>query len=197
MVSPIVFSLLLAFSLSIDALGIGLSYGFRRITFTPLSLLFLTAESFLMLEGFLWLGQLLAYCIPTGLAERLSSVFLFGFGVWLCLQGMGQKKEKADSPLHTPSLCDKDASAAIEPKEALLLGFLLSLDSFAIGISAAASGKNVAFLPLFAALLQTLFLAVGAKGGAKLVLHPQPRESLWSLLSGGILILLALFSFFG
>lgn len=192
-----VFSLLLALSLSIDALGIGLSYGLRRITFSPLSLLLLTGETFLMLAVFLRIGQLLARCIPSGLAEGLSAGFLLLFGLWLCLQGTGQKKEKEDSPLHAPSLCDKNASATIEPKEALLLGFILSLDSFAIGVSAAASGKNAAWLPLFAALLQTLFLAVGAKGGARLVLHPQPKESLWSLLSGGILILLALFSFFG
>lgn len=191
------FSLLLALSLSVDALGIGLSYGLRRITFPLSSLLLLTGETFLMLEVFLRIGQFFSACFPAKLAEGISTGFLLLFGIWLCLQGMGQKKEKEDSPLQSPSLCDKDLSSSIEPKESLLLGFILSMDSFAIGLSAAASGMDVALLPIFAALLQTIFLAAGAKAGARLILHPEPKESLWSLLSGGILIFIALFQFFG
>ena len=178
------FSLLLAFSLSLDALGIGLSYGLRSIRFRPSALLLLTIEAFLMME-------LLAAVFPAHLAERFSPMLLLFFGVWLCLQGMGQGKRKETSPLHSPSLCDKNASSLIEPQEALLLGLLLSVDSFAIGLSAAAGGINVTLLPLFSALFQTFFLALGEKCGARLILSPVPKESLWSLLSGGILILLA------
>lgn len=191
------YALLLAFSLSVDALGIGLSYGLRRISFPHTSLLLLALETFLMMEVFLGCGRLLAAVLPAGPAEGLSTAFLLLFGVWLCLQGTGQKKAMEDSPLQSPSLCDKDASASIEPKEALLLGFILSMDSFAIGMSAAAGGMDVAWLPLFSALLQTGFLSLGAKGGARLILHPQPKESLWSLLSGGILIFLAILQLFG
>ncbi|MGN0135926.1 manganese efflux pump [Anaerotignum sp.] len=191
-----VFSLLLALSLSVDALGIGLSYGLRRITFSPSSLLLLTGETFFMMEIFLRIGQLFAACFPAALAEGISTGFLLFFGIWLCLQGTGQKKKKEDSPLQSPSLCDKDASSSIEPKEALLLGFLLSMDSFAIGVSAAAGGMDVVLLPVFAALFQTVFLALGAMGGQRLRLHPAPKESLWSLLSGSILIFLALLQFF-
>lgn len=191
------YALLLAFSLSVDALGIGLSYGLRRISFPRTSLLLLSIETFLMMELFLWLGRLLAALLPAGLSEGLSTGFLLLFGVWLCLQGAGQKKEKADSPLQSPSLCDKDASSSIEPKEALLLGFILSMDSFAVGMSAAAGRMDVTFLPLFSALLQTTFLAIGAKGGGRLIMTPEPKESLWSLLSGGILIFIALLHFFG
>ena len=143
------FSLLLAFSLSLDALGIGLSYGLRSIRFRPSALLLLTIEAFLMMELFLFAGRRLAAVFPTHLAERFSPMLLLFFGVWLCLQGMGQGKRKETSPLHSPSLCDKNASSLIEPQEALLLGLLLSVDSFAIGLSAAAGGINVTLLPLF------------------------------------------------
>lgn len=117
-------------------------------------------------------------------------MLLLFFGVWLCLQGMGQESGRRLRPC-LPSLCDKNASSLIEPQEALLLGLLLSVDSFAIGLSAAAGGINVTLLPLFSALFQTFFLALGEKCGARLILSPAPKESLWSLLSGGILILLA------
>lgn len=185
-------SFLLSLSLSADALGIGLSYGLRKIRFPRSSLLLLSGETFLLITLYLSLGERLASLFPLTAAKLLSSLILFGFGIWLCLQGMGQKKEKAASPLHTPSLCDKDASAAIEPKEALLLGLLLSLDSCAISLSAAVGQMEVAWLPLCTALLQSLFLAAGAKLGSRLLLHPMPRENLWSLLSGGILLLLAI-----
>ena len=181
------FSLLLAFSLSLDALGIGLSYGLRHIRLRLSSLFLLAAEGFLLMELFLAAGQRLATVFPVHLAERLSPLFLLLFGVWLCLQAI---EKPNPSPLQTPSLCDTDASSSIEPKETFLLGLLLSIDSFAIGLSAAVGGMDVAFLPLFAAMLQTLFLALGEKCGTRL--PSAPRESLWSLLSGGILILLAL-----
>ena len=58
-------------------------------------------------------------------------------------------------------------------------------------VCSAAGGINVTLLPLFSALFQTFFLALGEKCGARLILSPAPKESLWSLLSGGILILLA------
>lgn len=187
------FSLFLAFSLSLDALGIGLSYGLRHIRFRLSSLFLLTIEAFLMMELFLAAGRRLAAVFPAHPAERISPLILLFFGAWLCLQGMGQGKEKEASPLQAPSLCDKNASSSIEPKETVLLGFLLSMDSFAIGLSAAAGGMDVAFLPLFSALFQTLFLAFGEKCGTRLRLSPAPKESLWSLLSGGILVLLAVF----
>ena len=186
------FTVLLAFSLSVDALGIGLSYGLRRIRFSALSLALLTLESFGMMLFFLELGRFLSGFFPAAYAEQISLSLLAAFGLWLCLQGIGHKK-KEDSPLHAPSLCDKNESSVIEPKESLLLGFLLSLDSFAIGLSAAA--LDVWLLPLFSALFQTGFLFLGAVCGARLRLRSHPQESLWSLLSGGVLLVIALVRF--
>ena len=187
-----VFSLLLA--LSIRALGVGLAYGLRHISFPPLSRLWLSAETFLMMEAFLLLGGALSRFVPQNLAESAAQGFLLLFGVWMCIQSFAQKKEEG-SPLaavRTPSRCDKNASSVLEPRETLLLGFILSIDSFAIGLSAAVSGMAAECLPLFAALFQTAFLCAGAYMGTKLTRLTHTRESLWSLLSGGILICLAL-----
>ncbi|MDD4843224.1 MAG: manganese efflux pump [Anaerotignum sp.] len=188
------FCLLLAFSLSVDALGIGISYGLRRITFPTTSKFLLTLETFIMMEGFILAGRGLALLLPSATGETLAACFLLLFGLWLCLQGFRKAKEPP-SPLatvHQPSTCDKDASKTLEPKEALLLGFILSLDSLGIGISAAASGLTVGSLPLFAALFQISFLSLGAFLGKKLALSTKIRENLWSALSGGILVFIAL-----
>ncbi|MBR3993125.1 MAG: hypothetical protein IKI92_04595, partial [Anaerotignum sp.] len=111
---------------------------------------------------------------------------LFLFGFWLCLP-----KKKPDSPLHSPTLCDKNHSSVLEPQEALLLGFILSMDSFAIGLSA--SALEVPLLPLFAAFFQTGFLFLGERFGNRLIRLAPPKETLWGLLSGGTLMLLAIF----
>jgi len=132
------FSLLLAFSLSIDALGIGISYGLRRITFPAASKFLLALETFLMMEVFIMAGRGLALLLPSATGETLAPCFLLLFGLWLCLQGFRKAKEPP-SPLasvHQPSVCDKDASQTLDPKETLLLGFILSLDSLGVGISA-------------------------------------------------------------
>ena len=117
--------------------------------------------------------------------------FFFSSACGFVCKAWGKESGRRLRPCIPPSLCDKNASSLIEPQEALLLGLLLSVDSFAIGLSAAAGGINVTLLPLFSALFQTFFLALGEKCGARLILSPAPKESLWSLLSGGILILLA------
>lgn len=182
----ILFSLVLAFSVSVDALGIGLSYGFRKIRFPVSSLLLLFSETFCMITCFLHLGKFLSGFFPAAVAEYISVGVLFLFGLWLCLP-----KQKADSPLHTPTLCDKNHSSVLEPKEALLLGFILSMDSFAIGLSAAS--LEVPLLPLFAAFFQTGFLFLGERLGNRLLRHVSVGETLWGLLSGSTLMMLAVF----
>lgn len=189
-----VFCLLLAFSLSVDALGIGISYGLRRITFPTASKFLLAIETFFMMQSFIWAGRGLALLLPSATGETLAACFLLLFGLWLCLQGFRKAKEPP-SPLatvHQPSACDKDASKSLEPKEALLLGFILSLDSLGVGVSAAASGIKIASLPIFAGIFQVGFLSLGAYFGKKLTFFDKIRENLWTTLSGGILIIIAL-----
>lgn len=188
------FCLLLALSLSVDALGIGISYGLRHITFPTASRILLALETFLMMEGFILAGRGLALLLPSTAGETLAPCFLLLFGLWLCLQGFRKAKEPP-SPLatvHQPSACDKDASQTLDPKESLLLGFILSLDSLGVGISAAASGMEIGTLPLFAAFFQITFLSLGACLGRKLTSSTKVRENMWTTISGGILVFIAL-----
>lgn len=90
------FSLLLAFSLSLDALGIGLSYGLRSIRFRPSALLLLTIEAFLMMELFLLQGGGLRQSSPRIGLERFLPMLLLFFGVWLCLPRHGARKAEGD-----------------------------------------------------------------------------------------------------
>ena len=113
------FSLLLAFSLSLDALGIGLSYGLRSIRFRPSALLLITIEAFLMMELFLFAGRRLAAVFPAHLAERFFSTFLR----CVALSARHGAESGRTSPLHSPSLCDKNASSSLSRRKPFSLGF--------------------------------------------------------------------------
>ena len=185
------YSLLLAFSLSIDALGIGISYGMRKIKFPLPSALLLAGETFVLIYLFMLLGHGLSWLIPADISVFFANGFLFCFGFWLCLQGFRHVPE-ASSILHQPSSCDLDQSKTLDPKEALLLGLVLSLDSFGVGVSASVSGMNVSFLPILTGMFQTVFLAVGAGVGKHFSTRTHIKENTWTILSGTLLIGLSL-----
>lgn len=192
------FSLLLAFSLSADAFGVGVSYGLRRIHFPWVSLLLLGAESMVMMLLVLSFGHWLASFFPFASLAKCAAAFLFFFGLWFIKNGLFQQKEERPSAslLQTPSACDRDLSSAIEPKEALLLGLVLSADSLGAGLTIALSGLSHWALPLFAACFQSLFLFLGAALGKKLILLPEPKENRYALLSGIILAAMGCYRFF-
>lgn len=192
------FSLLLAFSLSVDALGVGVSYGLRRIRFPLASLLLLGTESLGMMLLVLSLGGWLASFFPFAPLAKCAAAFLFFFGLWFLKNGLSPKKEKTPPPslLRNPSACDRDLSSAIEPKEALLLGLVLSADSLGAGLTIALSGLSHCVLPFFAAFFQALFLFLGSALGKKLILLPEPKENRYALLSGMILAIIGLYRFF-
>ena len=109
--------------------------------------------------------------------------------------------KQTDSPsplkfLRSPSQCDTDGSAVLEAGEALLLGLVLSADACGVGLSAAAAGFSVYWLPFFAALLQTFFLSVGAGAGKRLMEAAPMAENRYTLLSGGIFLAMGLLRLF-
>ena len=191
--------LLLAISLSVDAFSTGIAYGLRQIQFPLLSRFCIALETFLLLTLFLLAGSFFATLFPVHLAEYIATLFLFCFGLWLCLQCCIKPKEsKTDflSFLQQPSRCDKNHSAILEPKEALLLGFVLSADACGVGISVSVGGFSVFFLPFFASVTQILFLSLGTFCGNHLQGATKCKEEYATLFSGSILICIALFRFF-
>lgn len=193
-----ILSFLLALSLSLDALGAGMACGLRRISLPIFSRAVLGLETAGLLFLFLKAGTFLAACLPPHWAERGAALFLVGFGLFLLFQGC---RKQTDSPsplkfLRSPSQCDTDGSAVLEAGEALLLGLVLSADACGVGLSAAAAGFSVYWLPFFAALLQTFFLSIGAESGKRLTETMPMAENRYTLLSGGIFLVMGLLRLF-
>ena len=117
------FSLLLAFSLSLDALGIGLSYGLRSIRFRPSALLLLTIEAFLMMELFLFAGRRLAAVFPAHLAERFSPMLLLSSVCGFVCKAWGKESGRRLRPCIPPPSAIKTPPPSLSRRKPFSLGF--------------------------------------------------------------------------
>lgn len=184
---------LLAISLSIDALGIGLSYGIRNISIPFFTKLILLLENIFFMAVFILLGNHIKLFFSAETANTLGIILLLFMGIWFCYQSI-QKKQCQNSieMLRNPSYCDKDNSSHIDAKEGLCLGFILSIDSMGAGIAAGAAQICIILLPFFTAVFQILFLSIGIYCGRHLKNCYTIKENIWTAFSGCILIMIAL-----
>ena len=113
------FSLLLAFSLSLDALGIGLSYGLRSIRFRPSALLLLTIEAFLMMELFLFAGRRLARIRRSGFLPCFFFSSVCGF---VC-KAWGKESGRRPRPCIPPPSAIKTPPPSSSRGKPFSLGF--------------------------------------------------------------------------
>ena len=110
--------LILAVSLSMDALGIGISYGLRRIRVSWKARVVICAMSMMVTGAAVGLGSVLLEVIPLPAAKLLGCGMLLILGLVIIVQGFRKRKEENSFS------CDFDRSKAIETAEAL---YLLSL----------------------------------------------------------------------
>lgn len=205
---------LFAVSLSIDALGIGITYGMRNIGIPLATKIIISIQSFLITSVALFLGKGLANLFPVAVAKGIGVTILIALGFWVLWQSLYKKEETEPKAkpaiwqffiksmgitiqiIHTPGACDRDCSLQIEPKEALYLGFALSIDSFGAGIGGGAIGLASPFTPIFVAIFQALFLSFGKAVGGRLRKVSSLPENTWGACSGILLILLGILRLF-
>lgn len=171
--------LLLAVSVSLDTLGIGMAYAVSGIRI-PWNTRLLIA----LLNGILTFcavaagGRLEAF-VPQRLFQIGGAAILIFLGGRTLWNALGENKT-ADY--------DRDASHILEPWEGLTLGFTLALDSISAGFSITGYGEIAYFFPCFTALAGGIFLSLGTRIFCNL------RRI--NGIGGGILIVLGLFRLF-
>lgn len=146
--------ILLSISLSIDSLVIGMTYKMRKIRI-PISAKLIIASvsaavTFLAVE----VGQLMCQLISERALGAIGAVIIIAMGIRVIITG----GDEEDSVKY-----DMDRSEVIDAKEALLLGFVLSIDSMSVGIAAAMLGGQVYLLPIFVGAMNITFLWIGEK----------------------------------
>lgn len=175
---------ILALSSSIDSLGIGITYGLRNIKLLKKSKIILFVISFFISLASGFIGKILKNVLSTNVCEFIGSSLLLCMGIFIIIQ----TNDKEIS-------FDFDNSNDISAKEAILLGFALSLDSLCIGIGGSTIGINIYLFSAFSAVLQYIFLSIGNYCGVNLTKFNKIPQSFWSKISGVLLILIGLLKF--
>lgn len=204
--------ILIAISLSIDALGIGITYGMRKISVPFIPKLIISLMSAIITFLSLTVGNQLKRILPEPFTKIIGILILLSMGIYLILQS---KKTNFDNKLnipqkktsvyqiiikslnltikiiHEPQIADINNSKTIEFYEAFCIGFALSIDSIGSGIGLSILGFNNLFLPLATAICQYIFFTIGIFSGNK-ISKITPDNNKFVFISGIILILIAL-----
>lgn len=212
-----VFSIMiLAISLSLDALGVGVAYGLRKIKIPLIPKLIICFFSIFYSGAALILGKSLSAVLSPGISKLVGIVILSLMGIWIITQALLRKEtdEKLEEQsciedatllkiaikslgitiqvIKNPVKGDIDRSGTIDISESLLLGLALSIDAIGVGIGSALSGFHSMAIPFSVGLFQLAFLYAGTYFGTKFALSDKINKKALSLLPGILLICLAI-----
>lgn len=175
--------ILLALSVSIDSLDIGIPYGLKKTKITIISNIILFAISFCITCGSIFLGHYISALFSPTASTILGSSFLIILGVYNIYKTINK-------PLTD---YDMDHSNNIDAKEAIFLGLALSIDSACVGIGSGIIGINDIVLPFFVASFQLIFLNCGNLVANSIAKYVNVSEYALSIFSSFILILVGIF----
>jgi len=197
---------IISLSLSIDALGIGLSFGLRNIKIPFTARTVSACLCFFITSLSLIAGEVIKNVLDTQLMVYFSSALLIFLGCMIILKALKKESPEKETPLEktffikslgltvniisAPATCDIDGSNTIDIKEALYLGCALSMDSLAVGISYAIGSKTTFLIPVFSAISQFIFLYAGSMIGSRIKMPH--KENFFSVMSGVIIAVLGI-----
>lgn len=179
-------SLLLAVASSIDSLGIGITYGLKNTKISFWGTFILFCISFGVSVFSLLLGSFIKNFFSDIIINFFGSALLIVMGFWAFLQAMKNDCKNFDF----------DNSKFIDCKEACILGFALSLDSFCICIGGSIIGIKANLFPFLISSFQLLFLFFGTFCGSKLASFSKLPDKIWSIISAFLLVCIGLAKLF-
>ncbi len=200
--------LALAVSVSIDSLGIGITYGFRKTCISNISKIILFVISIIITYIGIIIGKTLSLILPSYITVFLGAFILIIMGsiiIFNCFKKDNTTKAKKIRSkkiynffikslgitikiIKDPISSDLDNSKKIDAKEALYLGLALSLDSLCVGVGGSIIGFNSIIFPIMVAIFQLLFLSFGRVIGTRIVHTLNIPQNIYSIISGIILI---------
>lgn len=134
--------LLLVTALSVDAFAAAFSYGVSKIRIPPFSLLIVAAISSMVLMLSMLAGLVLGCFLSPRLTEEVGFLVLFVIGLVKLFDRSGhQEAEEAN----------KNRDDVLSASEAVVLGFVLSVDCAAAGLGAGTVAEQIpaAFFSLY------------------------------------------------
>ena len=178
--------IILASSVSIDALGIGISYGIRNSYINLKSKIIIATITFFMcLIGFL-IGNILSLFLEDFALKIIGSLILLFLGLYIIIKEIKKlkyMKRKAEIV--------NDNRESIGIGEVLYLAMAISMDAMTAGISASLLGIRSIVFPILVMLCHMIFLSSGMKLGKNVKGISKLPQNIWSIISGILLILIS------
>ncbi|MBU8878318.1 sporulation membrane protein YtaF [Bacillus sp. FJAT-29790] len=201
-----------AVSASIDNLGVGISYGIRKIQIGLGSNFLIAIICFLMSMAGITFGLWLSSILPGMLPMIIGAFLLFVIGIRIILLAtprktgnpakMNEKEKQTKSIkgiLRNPEIADVDKSGEIGWGEAVILGVALSANALTNGLGAGLLGLSPLAISLTAAIGSFISVWAGVKLGSKLAdvrIGSFTLGQFGTVLSGVIILVIAFTAFF-
>jgi putative sporulation protein YtaF len=202
----------LAFAVSLDGFGVGLTYGMKKMKIPFASIAVIACCSAISLGISMTIGEFLSRLISIYAAQKIGGSILVLLGCWVLYQFFKPQRQM-DEPLaekiiinfeikslgvvinilRKPLSADFDKSGTINGIEAFMLGFALSLDALGAGLGAAMIGISPIVLSICIAVMSSLFIWAGLQGGKTLAANQIVQKL--SFLPGILLIIIGFMKF--
>ena len=174
--------ILLALSVSIDSLGIGISYGIKHTQISKTSNFILFIISFLMTSFSIFIGNTISSLFSEKLSIIIGSLLLIFLGFYGIYKNYSNKTIDYDF----------NHSNIIDKKEAIFLGLALSIDSFCVGLGSGIIGTNDILLPILVSVFQLFFINCSANIANLLLSKFNISDIILSYISSFAIILLGI-----
>lgn len=197
-----------AVSSSVDNLGVGISYGIRKIQIRLGANLLVAVICFLMSVGGITFGIWLSEILPGMIPVIFGSFLLIIIGIRVILLAKPNSKElikeNVEQPnsmrgiLRNPEEADIDKSGDIGLIEAVFLGVALSANSLTNGLGAGLLGLSPFAIAITAAIGSFISIWMGVKLGSRLAairIGSFTVGQFGTVLSGVIIIIIAFTAF--
>ncbi|TYQ15330.1 UNVERIFIED_CONTAM: putative sporulation protein YtaF [Acetivibrio alkalicellulosi] len=209
--------IILAVSLSLDAFGVGMSYGIRKIKIPFFSKIIICFFSILYAGIALAGGKSLSLILPPYISKLIGISILLIMGLWIIIQALIKKENHSKTltyntiykektllkvaikslgitikVIKNPNEGDIDKSGKIEFGESILLGLALSIDAIGVSLGSALAGFHSFIIPFAVGIFQFAFLYIGTYLGNKFALIKKINKKALAILPGLLLIILAL-----
>ncbi|WP_042346497.1 manganese efflux pump [Bacillus massiliigorillae] len=182
--------ILVGLAANLDNLGIGLAYGIKKTKIPLLSNIVIAVISMIVTYIAVITGNTITHYISTTTANLLGSILLCIIGIWTILAPVFSKP----TPFENPEYIDWDQNQIISAKEAIYLGFTLSLNCLATGIAIGANNISPLWTVVSIGLFSLITIGIGSKFGYILAKTVFGKHS--TTISGVFLILIGLYEIF-
>ena len=170
-------TLILSFFSSLDAFGIGITYGLKNTTFSIFSQISFFFVALFSTAFSIFLGNIIKNFLSPVFTNSIGAFIIIGIGIYTIIDCFNNSKD-----------FDFDKSNDINMKESIALSLSVTADSLCLGLGSSLIGINNYLFPILVAVFHLSFLLVGDLLGKNLISSKKIPHKLWSIISGLILI---------